>query len=127
MVPEHRDGLGIFRQTTGLHFPVETACGKLSYNLRPSADPSRRIFKANHPEVVCALRFLDPSVRREMDILLPEDVPGLDLRSPFLSNVGVIPSSVGSFGDEITVSAVWIVTDFVSGRYPSLVFLRYGS
>ena len=26
-----------------LHFPVETACGKLSYNLRPSADPSRRI------------------------------------------------------------------------------------
>ena len=56
-----------------------------------------------------------------MDILLPEDAPDLDLRSPFLSNVGVIPSSVGSFGDEITVSTVWIVTDFVSGRYPSLV------
>ena len=80
-----------------------------------------RSFKANHPEVVCALRFLDSSVRREMDILLPEDAPDLDLRSPFLSNVGVIPSSVGSFGDEITVSTVWIVTDFVSGRYPSLV------
>ena len=47
--------------------------------------------------------------------------PGEDLRCPFLSNVGVIPSSVGSFGDGITVSAVWIVTDFVSGRYPSLV------
>ncbi|MDE2519051.1 MAG: hypothetical protein O0X93_01065 [Methanocorpusculum sp.] len=80
-----------------------------------------RTFKANHPAVACTLRFLDPAVRSRMDIRLPEDDPGLDLRCPFLSNVGVIPPSAGSFGRDVTVSAVWTVTDFVSGRYPSLV------
>jgi len=80
-----------------------------------------RTFKKDHPAVMCALRFLDPALLRQLGIRLPEDEPGLDLRCPFLSNVGVIPPSAGAFGADVTVSAVWMVTDFVSGRYPSLV------
>lgn len=108
--------------------------GNFSANYRLAISPARdlretvlqtaasgRAFKQDHPAVACALRFLDPAVRRQLDLRLPEDEPGLDLRCPFLSNVGVIPSSVGSFGGDVTVSAVWTVTDFVSGRYPSLV------
>lgn len=85
------------------------------------AAASGRAFKEHHPAVTCALRFLDPGFRRNLGIRLPEDEPGLDLRCPFLSNVGVISPSTGAFGADVVVSAVWMVTDFVSGRYPSLV------
>ncbi len=77
-------------------------------------------FKNGSP-AAAALRYLDPAVRTKHGIRIPEDEAGLDLRTPFLSNIGIIPSAAGDFGGQISVRKIWMVTDYPSGSYPSFV------
>jgi NRPS condensation-like uncharacterized protein len=77
--------------------------------------------KKDNPGLGNAVSFMDPAKRERLGIRLMGDDPDLTVRSPFISNVGVIPEACVAFGDEIPVEDVYIFANFVSEEYPSVV------